>query len=236
MLKICLLGSFDVRYDQCLLQISRRSAQSLFAYLVLNSGTLHRREKLAQLLWPDSPEATAKENLRHSLWRIKKILSLSPEIEYLLTDNFTIAFNSSCGYWLDVTVLRMAEKAGCADDLISALSVYQGELLPGFYDEWVILEREYLNFIFDHNMARLMAALQSEDRWLDILDWSERWIAFGQKPEPAYRALMCAHFKKGDVFKVVEAYERCTRSLGEIGLVPSKQTRTLYEKLKLEKI
>lgn len=232
MLKICLLGSFEVRYDQNLIKISRRSAQSLFAYLVLNGGTFHQREKLARLLWPDTPETKARGNLRHALWRIRKMLQSDPTQEYFLADDFTIAFNSSCEYRFDVAELKRADEHKCADGLISALSVYRGELLPGFYDEWVILERGYLNFVFEHNMARLMAALQSEDRWLDILYWGEYWITFGQRPEPAYRALMCAHMKKGDIPKVAETYERCVRSLDEIGLDPSEQTRVLFENLK----
>jgi DNA-binding SARP family transcriptional activator len=235
MLMICLLGSFEVRYDQQLVRIPRRSAQSLFAYLVLNGGTYHRREKLAQMLWPDSPEIKAREKLRHVLWRIRKSLPANTAIEYLLADDLAIAFNSSCEHWLDVSILKMADVAGCADELISALNVFQGELLPGFYEEWVMLEREYINYVFEHNMARLMAMLQTEDRWLDILDWGERWLAFGQKSEPAYRALMCAHMVKGDMPKVAETYERCARSLSEIGLEPSEETRSLFERLKVGK-
>lgn len=232
MLKICLLGSFEVRCDDDLIKINRRSAQSLLAYLVLNIETFHQREKLAQLLWPDSVDTKARENLRHTLWWIRKTLPLNPPKECLLTDDFTVAFNSSCDYWLDVEELKQANEYKCADKLISALSVYRGELLPGFYDEWVTLERGYLNFVFEHNMARLMAALQSESRWLEILDWGERWITFGQRPEPAYRALMCAHMQKGDIPKVADTYGRCIRSLSEIGLEPTEQTRVLFENLK----
>lgn len=230
MLKIRLLGSFDVKHQNRILRISGRPAQSLFAYLVLNRGILHRREKLARMLWPDSADSTARDNLRHTLWRIRKTIPSDVPIEYLLTDDFTIAFNTSAEYWLDVAVLRDAKDCITADDLILSLSVHRGELLPGFYDEWVIREREYVNFVFEHNMARLMVMLQSEDRWLDILDWGERWIKFGQKPEPAYRALMCAHMEKGDTFKMADTYARCVKALGEIGLEPSEQTRELYEK------
>ena len=229
MLKICLLGSFDVRYDESPLQIPSRPAQSLFAYLALNGNTSHRREKLARMLWPDSSEPTARQNLRHALWRIRKTLPKNLETEYIHADDFSIAFNTSTEYWLDANTLREAEASNCADELIPILSVYQGELLPGFYEEWVILEREYLNFVFEHHMARLLATLQSEDRWLDVLDWGERWLSFGQRPEPAYRALMCAHMEKGDMPKVADTYSRCLRSLGEIGLEPSEQTRKLYE-------
>ena len=236
MLEIRLLGSFEVMCEGRRLNVSGRSVQSLFAYLVLNNGIPHRREKLAKMLWPDSVETTARENLRHTLWRIRKAFPKRLSYVYLSTDDFTITFENSAKYWFDVAVLKEADNCKSADDLIPNLSVYQGELLPGFDDEWVILEREYLNFVFEHNMARLMAMLKSEKRWLDVLDWGERWIAFGQRPEPAYRAIMLAHIKKGEMSRVGEAYARCVRSLNEIGLEPSEQTRKLYERLKAGEI
>jgi len=120
--------------------------------------------------------------------------------------------------------------------LVAILSAYHGELLPGFYDEWVLLEREHLHSIFEHHMARLMSLLQEKKRWLDILEWGERWIKLGQKPEPAYRVLMSAHAAKGDMSKVAATYERCVSSLKEFGIEPSEQTRALYEKLKAGKV
>lgn len=229
MLRVRLLGTFEVTDKDCGIQISGRLAQSLFAYLILNSGVLHRREKIAAMLWPDTPDIKARENLRHALWRIRKAF---PFTDYLIADDFSIAFNTSVTYWLDAAILRTSGQCKSADDLISALSVYQGELLPGFYEEWVTLEREYLDSVFEHNMARLMAILQAEHRWLDILDWGERWLAFGGRPEPAYRALMLAHKAEGEMSKVADTYARCIRALAEIGLEPSEQTRDLYDNLK----
>src|SRR5918993_1349372 len=115
---------------------------------------------------------------------------------------------------------------------MAVLSLYEGELLPGFYEEWVTSEREHLYSIFEHHMARLMSRLQEEKRWLDILEWGERWIKLGQKPEPAYRALMSAHAAKGDMSKVAATYERCVKSLREFGMEPSEQTKELYRDLK----
>ena len=236
MLEVCLLGTFEVKYGEGFLHISGRHEQSLLAYLVLNSDIFHRREKLSSMLWPDSPDDSARENLRHILWRIRKALPSTPMTEYLLTDDLSIAFNASAKHWLDVAVLKKAGECKSADELISVLSVYKGELLPGFYDNWVTLEREYLNYVFEHNMARLMAFLQSERRWLDVLDWGEHWLAFGQKSEPAYRALMCAYMQMGEMSKLADTYSRCVRSLREIGFEPSEQTRDLYKNLKLGKI
>jgi predicted ATPase/DNA-binding SARP family transcriptional activator len=234
MLEVRLLGKFEVKYEQKPIDIVSRPAQSLFAYLILSAGTSHRREKLAGLLWPDSLEETARDNLRHALWRVRKALPSDPKVEYLLTDDLTIAFNNSVNYWLDAAEFEKLSEDASADELIAVLSEYHGELLPGFHDEWIVLEREHLNSVFEHHMARLMSLLQKEERWPDILDWAERWIKLGQTSEPAYRALMSAHAAQGDMYKVAATYERCVKSLKELGIEPSEQTKKLFEDLKFD--
>jgi len=232
MLEVRLLGRFEVSHDGKAVAITSRPAQSLFAYLILSAGISHRREKLAGMLWPDSLEETARDNLRHALWRIRKALESASSTRFLHADDLTISFEASSDYWLDAAELEKVNEDASTDDLRAILSVYQGELLPGFYDEWVVLEREHLSSIFEHHMARLMSLLQNEKRWLDILDWGERWIRLGQKPEPAYRALMFAHAAQGDMSKVAATYERCVKSLREFGMEPSEQTKELYKNLK----
>jgi len=46
--------------------------------LILSASTPHRREKLAELFWPDSLDETARGNLRHALWQIRKAHPSSP--------------------------------------------------------------------------------------------------------------------------------------------------------------
>jgi len=233
MLEVRLLGKFEVRRDDTLVAIPSRPAQTLFAHLILTAGTSHRRERLAGLLWPDSLEETARDNLRHSLWRLRKALEPDGQAgQYLRVDDLTIAFDSTADYWLDSDAVEKTSESAPADGLMTALSAYQGELLPGFYDEWVVLEREHLQAVFEHKMARLLALLEGERRWLEVLDWGERWVAFGQKPEPAYRALMSAHAALGEMSKVAATYARCANSLKEFGIEPSEQTRQLYENLR----
>src|SRR5512135_2883228 len=159
MLEVRLLGTFEIIYRNETVIIPSRPAQVLFAYLILSAGTSHRRELLAGLLWPDSLEETARDNLRHALWRIRKALPSKLVRQYLEADNLTIAFNDSADYWLDVSALEKAGENISTDELMTILSSYQGELLPGFYDQWVVLEREHLNSIFEHKMARLLSVL-----------------------------------------------------------------------------
>ncbi len=86
--------------------------------------------------------------------------------------------------------------------------------------------------IFEQKMKVLLDRLVGEQRWAEVLDWGERWIALGHTPEPAYRALMVAHAASGDVSSVAAVFRRCTDALSkELGVEPSDQTRAVYERL-----
>ena len=227
MLEVRLIGKFDIKCDNKSVTLSSRAAQSLFAYLILTAGTLHRREKLAGMLWPDESESKARTYLRNELWRIRKVLPNSSNIEYLLADNLTVGFNQSYVYSLDVARLKNLSDTDSAEELIQALSNYQGELLPGFYEDWVILEREHLQILFEKKLALLLEILEREQRWNDILEWAERWISLGLGPEIAFRSLMIAYESLGDKTMVASTYKRCVEVLRQLDLEPSEETRAL---------
>src|SRR5581483_5993291 len=235
MLQVRLFGQFDLRVDGKPVTIPSRAGQSLFAFLVLTAGTAHRREKLAGTLWSDTSDENARRNLRQELWRIRKALAAQSSLstQYLLADEITVAFNPNAEYWLDTAQLeRSSSNAESASELMSQLSLYRGELLPGFYDDWVVLERERLYTLFEQRMQPLLERLIAEQHWNAVVEWSERWIALGQSPEPAYRALMLAYSARGDMSQVAATYKRCTAALEkELGVVPSEQTQLLYQRL-----
>ena len=140
MLQVRLLGQFDILNDGKRVVIPARAGQSLFAYLVLNAGASHRREKLAGLVWPDTLDETARRNLRQQLWLIRKALVApqSATADFLRVDEMSIAFDPQADFWLDVAQLSRPLTADDElNDLLSKLALYRGELLPGFYDDWV---------------------------------------------------------------------------------------------------
>jgi WD40 repeat protein/DNA-binding SARP family transcriptional activator/energy-coupling factor transporter ATP-binding protein EcfA2 len=235
MLEVRLLGQFDVRKNGSSILIPSRPAQSLLAYLLLTPGTAHRREKLSGLLWGDSSEANARSNLRQALWRVRKALDSNPNQEqtYVLSDQYSVAFNPNSDYWLDAAVLEKQAKATTSSDrLMDLLSLYRGELLPGFYDDWAMLERERLQAVFERDVERLLELLRTEQRWTEMLEWGERWIAYGQRPEPAYRALMIAHGALGNRSRVAYIYDRCVKALrDDLGVEPSEITQKLFAQL-----
>jgi class 3 adenylate cyclase len=203
--------------------------------LVLNPGIAHRREKLAGLLWPDATDANARGYLRKALWQLRKTLPPgdTPGSDYWLVDEIALGFNAETEYWLDAAELER-EPAG-ADVLEAdrqAAAAYRGELLPGFYDEWVVLERERLAARFEQRIGRLLDGLTAAQAWPAVLEWGERWIALGGTPEPAFRGLMMAHSRLGNPSAVAADYQRCVEVLArDLGVEPAEPTKSLYSRL-----
>jgi WD40 repeat protein/DNA-binding SARP family transcriptional activator len=236
MLQVRLLGQFSIHIDDVPIYINSRPAQSLLAYLIINAGRHFRREKLAGLFWPDTTEENARNNLRQALWRVRKSLDINAPQPLFVVDEINIAFNASSDYHLDVLELE----ANLNEDislprLIEIVSLYQGELLPGFYDDWVVLERERLNSIFEARMGSLIEGLVENQNWTEVIAWSEKWISLGGVPETAYRGLMMAHISQGDISKMAATYRRCEKAMrNELGVAPSEFTQSLFEQLKKE--
>ena len=228
MLEVRLLGQFHISLDGEVVDIPSRPAQSLLAYLMLNRGQTHRREQLAGLFWPDSSEANARGNLRHSLWRLRQAVGEA----WFESDNLVIRFEAAGSIAFDVETFESEPEAGSLEAWQASLAAYRGELLPGFYEDWVDAERERLSAKYDRRMQQLLEMLVDQRRWAAVLEWAERWISHSGVPEPAYRALMRAHHALGDAAAVAANFQRLTGALeGELGVEPSIQTRRLVEEL-----
>ena len=92
---------------------------------------------MAGLFWPDATETNARSYLRQALWRIRKALEAADR-DYFITDDLTIAFDAEADYgsmWPCWNAKSRLIRP--TDELLRSVEVYHGELLPGFYDEWV---------------------------------------------------------------------------------------------------
>jgi predicted ATPase/DNA-binding SARP family transcriptional activator len=232
MLKIRLLGQFSLQLNGQTVELSSRSAQSLLAFLLLHKDTRFRREKISGILWPELDETTARKNLRQDLWRLRKTLGS----EYFFADRVSLGFEAEDNIELDITSLEdEAQWSSGRKDILKHVEDFGGELLPGFYEEWVVLERERLNAIYENHIRLLINKLLEQHRWMDAIQCSECWIAHGECPEFAYRSLLIAYSGLGDLSKVSQIFSRCEVSLDkELGVKPSPEVTDLYHRILTE--
>jgi DNA-binding SARP family transcriptional activator len=193
---------------------------------------------LAGLIWPEAAEASARRNLRQALWQLRKALQphLLPNApgNLLLVGELVVGFNPGAAYALDAArLLAPLSPAAPLEALMAAAAAYAGELLPGFYDEWVLRERERLLAAFERSSHGLLQTLRAQGRWTELIVWAEHWIDRAPAPEAAYVALLEAHAALGDQAALTTVYRRCVEALRrELGLEPAPATRALYEQLR----
>lgn len=228
-LALYLLGEFRLERDGIRIQLPRRKVESLLAYLVLHPQ-VHAREKLAALLWGETGDAQARASLRNALPILRKELG----DKVLLTDRDTVQLNPE--FSLQTDAVEFLQAAPTPDlqpaEIENALALYRGDLLPDYYDDWIILEREHLLVAFQELMSRHLEYLVETQNWDAVPTASERWIRMERTPEPAYCALMLSHAQRGDRAQVGATYQRCVNALrDELGVEPSGETRALYEQL-----
>ncbi|KPK92042.1 MAG: hypothetical protein AMJ88_11890 [Anaerolineae bacterium SM23_ 63] len=227
-IQVSLLGRFAIEVNGETVEIRARASQSLFAYLALHRDTPLRRELLAGQFWPNTDETNARNNLRYALWQIRAALGQ----DVFVSDRVTVMIDPEMGWWVDADQLS-GDPYASLDGMLEAAAFYRGDLLPGFYDDWVILAREQLRSAYTQLMERLLEGLIEAKRWPEVSEWAERWIALGHVSEPAFRALMTSHAARGDKAGVASVYQRCIDTLArELGVEPSSQTRLLHEQLK----
>src|SRR6266487_7135151 len=150
-LRVQLLGGFRLCLDDTpVTTVALPRLQALLAYLVLHRCAPHPRQHLAFLLWPDSTEAQACTNLRTLLCRLRR--ALPDANRFLQTDAHIVEWCPDGPYALDVVDFEQAvaqadqaEQRGnqpaLRESLMTAVNLYRGDLLPGWYDDWVLLER-----------------------------------------------------------------------------------------------
>jgi len=238
-LHISLLGKFLlVSGDTPVTTVDWPRLQSMLAYLALHHTTSLSRTHLAMLLWPDSTDAQAHTNLRHLVYRLRRNL---PHVDsFLHIDKQTLLWRSDAPWTLDVAdferAIAQAEQAQSKTEtqkaLETAVELYQGDLLPGNYDEWIVSERERLRQLFLRTLERLIVLLEQERDYPTAINYAQRLLHYDPLHEATYRHLMRLYAVNGERATAIRTYHACATVLErEMAVPPSRATRKVYEQL-----
>lgn len=241
-LQIRLLGNFSLTSgDEPIAGIHAPRVQSMLAYLVLHRDAPQSRQHLAFLFWPDSTEAQARNNLRQTLHALR--LALPGADTFLVSDTNTLRWRSDAPFTLDVAdfeqALAFAEAAEHHDDpatlrpaLEHAVNLYQADLLPDCYDEWIAPERERLRQRHLQALDRLIQLLESQHDYPAAIRYARRMLQYDPLNEDIYRCLMRLLAFKGDRAGALRVYHTCASTLQrELGVAPSPATHEAYQRL-----
>ncbi len=207
-----------------------RCAQRLIAHLSLCGRPT--RAAVAGELWPDVPEDHAHGSLRSALWRVQKIVPG-------LVDVSGGALGLATGVRVDVWEFRewaqrTLDPTADVDGAMAPESALAGELLPGWYDDWVLLERERLRQLRLHALEMLADKLAGAGRHSEAVQAACAAVRAEPLRESAHRALVRVHLAEGNVAEAVRAYRGFRDLLGyELGVAPTEHMEALMSRAHL---
>jgi DNA-binding SARP family transcriptional activator len=216
--RLQLLGDFALRREQVRVALAT-TPQRLVAFLAINGPTA--RPVIMSTLWPRVGEKHARGRLRTAIWRVHR------GAPYLLAPAGDMV-GLGPGVSVDIraitdsaqTVLRGSGQLPADRVMLSA----SGELLAGWYDDWVIIERERFRQLRLHALDALAGRLTAQGRYAYALEAAVESARIEPLRETANRLIIAIHLAEGNVGGALRHY-RFFRSLldAELGIEPSAQ-------------
>ncbi|HXI12814.1 MAG TPA: response regulator [Thermoanaerobaculia bacterium] len=218
------------------LSLPTRKGEALLAFLALQPGTFHSREKLASLLWGDTGEEQARQSLRQTLFGIRKALGDdSDQIIRVETDRLSLASNL-----VEVDALRFLDLVNqpTIQQLQEAVSLYKGELLEGFnvneeaFEEWVSSERDRLREKALVAYGKFLDLLTEADRLDEAVQAALRMVSLDPLRESAHRSLMRLYMKQRRPDAALRQFQNCAEAVRRrLGVEPEHETKKLHEEI-----
>jgi predicted ATPase/DNA-binding SARP family transcriptional activator len=241
--QIRLLGGLRAEGEgRSLCRFRRQKTGILLAYLAYYLHRTHPRDALIELLWPDADLNAARASLSVALSFLRQHLEPPgrPPGSVLIADRASVRLNPEA-VSTDVAAFeaafRAASDARCPQEqcrgFALAVECYQGELLPGCYDEWARLARERLAEAYLQALSRLTRLHEAERDFTRALETARRAVSVDPLREESHRDLMRLLAGAGQPHTALRHFAELERLLkAELDAEPAAETRKLVASLR----
>ncbi|MGC5052320.1 AfsR/SARP family transcriptional regulator [Micromonospora sp. DT48] len=199
-IRLHLLGGFRLTHGDTPVVVPR-GLQRIIALIGLRPGAT--RTHLAGLLWPEATEERALSSLRTALWRLRQ----DPYCP-LTTAADTVRLDPAVRVDVDLLVDTAARvrDGHPPDDAAEAIAAGRHDLLPGWYDDWVLADRERLRQLRLHMLEQVAGQHLAAGRHGEALEAALEAMAAEPLRETPHRLVVRIHLAEGNAFEAVHAY------------------------------
>jgi predicted ATPase/DNA-binding SARP family transcriptional activator len=185
--------------DLTLRQFQTYKTGALLAFLAFYGQRQHPREQLVNLLWPDAEPTAGRNRLTQALvWLRPRLESVERERgTILVSDRHTIgllpgSIKTDVAEFEEalLTATSRIEPGRQIEALRRAVDLYRGELLPGYYEDWVLTERQRLFEQFLYALQRLVELYTESQQFDRALDCARRALAADPVSESVHLSLI----------------------------------------------
>jgi DNA-binding SARP family transcriptional activator len=205
-------------------------SKRLLVFVALHCGRVERRYA-AGTLWPVADDARAAGNLRSALWRLN-----GAGIQLLEADKHGLVMRDDVAvdlHAVNAWAARLITGSSTAVDLrVMPWGVDALDLLPGWYDDWALIERERVRQRLLHALEALSRQLVRARRCAEAVEVA--MMAVGAEPlrESAQRTLIEAHLAEGNRVEARRSFDTYRDLLDrELGAEPDLELTDLIRGL-----
>jgi SARP family transcriptional regulator, regulator of embCAB operon len=229
---VAMLGGFRLVWGASIVGVPRGS-QRLLAFLALQDGVV-KRAAVAGRLWPEASERHAYSNLRTALARLqttaRKAVATS-KLELGLANGVTVDLHYAQP--LARRLLDPAVTPAPSDLNMAAVAALSTDLLPDWYDDWVLIEAEDWRQLRLHALEALAGHLTSVGRWGEAAGAARAAVRAEPLRESGHAALMQVHLAEGNQSEAVREFARYRTLLhAELGLEPTSRLHEMVQDLR----
>lgn len=203
------------------------NAQRLLAYLALRAGVPHRREAVADVLWPDATAEHARRSLSDTIYRLRTRLGDG----WVHATFDTVALAGADALWVDVAEFdRLLAGQDDADTAV-ALDLYGGDLADGVYDDWIAGERMARRAAYVAALERTIGHCERSGDTHGALANSRRLVLaepFHEAGHQAYLRALCRLGRVGEALAHLDDVQQRFRD--ELGVELTPATTAIVER------
>jgi len=234
-------GLRAIKGDRVVSRFLTRKTGSLLAYLAYHSRQRHPREVLIELLWAECALEAGRQSLSMALSSLRHELEPAGVVPgtVISADRMLVGLNPHA-VTTDVmefeTALQSAAQTGDAarqvEWLSRALDLYQGELLRGYYEPWILSEQERLEEMHFQAAHQLLRHLEHRGEIQRAIHYARRAVMADPLREETHCALMRLLAADGQPLLALRHYRELRRLLKqELDTTPSAATVSLARKI-----
>ncbi|SHN13465.1 AfsR/SARP family transcriptional regulator [Cryptosporangium aurantiacum] len=202
------------------------NARRVLGFLALND-TGHQRHVLAGRLWTSASQERAQANLRTAIWRVRQTL---PGVVDCSRDSVRLNPAVTVDYrGMTALAERLLHRKLAQDDLRQVpFGLLAADLLPGWDEDWLLIERERHRQLRMHALEALSTQLTDIGEYGLAVDCAYAAIAIEPLCESATKALLRACLAEGNRAEALRQFHRFRDLLAdETGLHPTRQLMEL---------
>lgn len=229
---ISLLGGFDIVVGDEPVTVPVGSKR-LLAFIALQYRAAVPRTLVAGSLWPEATEQGANTNLRSALSRLqdlgKQALNICPAEVRLAREAEVDLFRARS---LAQRIIDSHVPAEEPDLNAAAVDQLSADLLPGWYDEWMLPEAEQWRQLRLHALEALTEAFIDTKEFAWAVTAAHAAVQADPLRESSQASLIRAHLAEDNRSEALSDFERYEQQLSdELGLRPTPRLRRLVSEL-----